>query len=237
MEPSWMNEPSSGDTHELRDKAQEQQRTVKDEAVDLRETTRGRLGQEVDRRSTEIGSAAREVATAVRGSSSRLRAEGKELPATVAEKAAQGLERARSYLEGSDPQRIMADVDDVARRMPWVVVGAGVLAGFGLARVPRVGAFVGGAAAGLLAGMLIPTTRVEDERVGPTGERLRERAIETGERAIDRGAELASRAGDRATETMERTGEGVDDAVPPSGASMWSLPAAPDASRGRALGE
>jgi len=180
MEPSWMNEPSSGDTHELRDKVQEQQRTVKDEAVDARETTRGRLGQEVDRRSTEIGSAPREVATAVRGSSSRLRAEGKELPATVAEKAAQGLERARSYLEGSDPQRIMADVDDVARRMPWVVVGAGVLAGFGLARAPRVGAFVGGAAAGLLAGMLIPTTRVEDERLSEKSLVLTPSMVHTG---------------------------------------------------------
>lgn len=133
---TWTDE-SSGDTQVLRDKAEQLQSTVKDEVVDLRETARGRLEQEVDRRSTEFGSGAREVATAVRGSSSRLRSGGNDLPAAVAEKTADGLERVGSYLEQTDAERLMADVNDLGRRVPWLFIGAGVLAGFGLARVLR----------------------------------------------------------------------------------------------------
>jgi hypothetical protein len=42
-----------------------------------------------------------------------------------------------------------------------------------------------------VAGLLIPSTRVEDERIGPMADQVKDRAKETGQEAIERGKHVA----------------------------------------------
>jgi hypothetical protein len=109
--------------------------TAKDQVVELRDTARTRIEEEVDRRRTELGTGARRVADATRETGDQLRGEGKELPAMLIERAAMGMERAASYLESTDAEQVWQDVRDVGRRMPWLFVAAGAVVGFSASRM------------------------------------------------------------------------------------------------------
>lgn len=61
----------------------------------------------------------------------------------------------------------------------------------GVAQENPLGLAVGAAAAGFLAGMLIPGSRVEDEKLGPMADQVKQQAKETGQEAIERGREAA----------------------------------------------
>lgn len=75
-----------------------------------------------------------------------------------------------------------------------------------------IGLAIGGAAAGFLAGLLAPSTRMEDERLGPMADDVKEAAMETGREAMERGKQVAQDAGQTALETAkERAGEEGDE--------------------------
>lgn len=59
----------------------------------------------------------------------------------------------------------------------------------------------GAAAAGLLVGMLLPSTRFEDERLGETADELKRQATETGREAVHRGGQVAEDAAQAAKES------------------------------------
>jgi ElaB/YqjD/DUF883 family membrane-anchored ribosome-binding protein len=107
---------------------------VQEKAQDVKGQASGRLRQEVDSRSTEAGSQLQSTAQAMRSTSEQLRDEGKEAPAKVAEAVAQRAERLGGYLTGADADRILRDVEDVARRQPWLVAFGGAALGFLAAR-------------------------------------------------------------------------------------------------------
>jgi gas vesicle protein len=77
----------------------------------------------------------------------------------------------------------------------------------GVAQENPIGLALGGVAAGFLVGMLLPSTKVEDERVGPLADQVKETAAETGKEALDRGREVAEQAVDAA---KEAGGEAMD---------------------------
>src|SRR4051794_9436152 len=64
-----------------------------------------------------------------------------------------------------------------------------------------LGLAVGAVAVGFLAGMLIPSTRVEDEKLGPVADDVKERAKETGQEALARGKQVAQDAAQTAKES------------------------------------
>ena len=64
----------------------------------------------------------------------------------------------------------------------------------GVAQENPLGLAVGAMAAGFLAGMLMPSSRVEDEKLGPMADEVKERAKETGQEAIERGRDAAQDA-------------------------------------------
>ncbi len=66
---------------------------------------------------------------------------------------------------------------------------------------------VGSAAVGFLAGVAMPSTRAEDEKVGPMAQQVKERARETGEEAVSRGKEVAQEAAQSAKETARERGQ------------------------------
>jgi gas vesicle protein len=57
-----------------------------------------------------------------------------------------------------------------------------------------LGLAVGGAAVGFVAGMLLPSTRVEDEHLGEAAQKVRETASEAGHEALERGKDVAQSA-------------------------------------------
>jgi len=69
-----------------------------------------------------------------------------------------------------------------------------------------LGLAVGAVAVGFLAGMLIPTTRVEDEKLGPVADDVKERAKETGQEALERGKQVAQEAAHSAAQTAQESG-------------------------------
>jgi hypothetical protein len=70
-----------------------------------------------------------------------------------------------------------------------------------------LGLAIAGAAAGFIAGVLTPSTRVEDERIGPVSDELKSTAAETGREALERGKVVAQEATATALETAQDVGQ------------------------------
>jgi gas vesicle protein len=74
-----------------------------------------------------------------------------------------------------------------------------------------LGLAVGAIAAGFLAGMLAPSTRVEDERLGPMADDVKDRATQTGQEALERGKQVAQDAAETAKDSAQSHGEDLRD--------------------------
>jgi hypothetical protein len=71
----------------------------------------------------------------------------------------------------------------------------------GMAKENPLGLAIGAAAIGFLAGLAVPSTRVEDERLGPVADQVKDKVKETGQEALDRGKQVAQEVASTATET------------------------------------
>ena len=98
----------------------------------------------------------------------------------------QGPCRARPRTASSAPTPDTGDVKHQARRAKSV------------AEENPLGLAVGAIAVGFLAGMLIPSTRVEDEKLGAISDDVIDRAKETGQEALERGKQVAQDAAETA---------------------------------------
>jgi hypothetical protein len=70
-----------------------------------------------------------------------------------------------------------------------------------------LGLAVGAAALGFVAGLLIPSTRVENERMGEMSDRVVDAAKETASDAVERGKQVAEEAAETAKESGKEQGE------------------------------
>ena len=110
-------------------KVQDVASTAQEKADELASKGRNRLSEQLDQRTTEVGSQARSVADVLRRSTKPLQEQGNGTAANVANGAAERIERAGSYLEEKSGDDILMDIEDFARRRPWVVTGLGLLGG------------------------------------------------------------------------------------------------------------
>jgi uncharacterized protein YpuA (DUF1002 family) len=122
-------------TAQATERAQEVAGQAKDKAQEAAGQAKGRVREQVDQRSTEAGKQVSTTAGDLRSVSEELRKQGKDTPARVAEQAADRTERLGSYLTESDADRILGDVEDLARRQPWTVVAGGLALGFAASRL------------------------------------------------------------------------------------------------------
>jgi hypothetical protein len=74
----------------------------------------------------------------------------------------------------------------------------------GIAQENPLGLALGGVAVGFIAGLVIPSTRVEDERLGPVADDVKDIAKETGQEVLERGKDVAQQAASSATETAQQ---------------------------------
>lgn len=106
----------------------------KEQVRETTETVRSRMREQVDRRSTEAGGQVRSTAQALRSTSERLRGEGQDAPARATARAAEQAERIGGWLERSDADRMLHDVEDFGRRQPMAVAAIGLALGLAASR-------------------------------------------------------------------------------------------------------
>ena len=73
----------------------------------------------------------------------------------------------------------------------------------GVAQENPLGLAVGAAAVGFVAGMLMPSTKMEDERLGPVADQVKIQARQTGHDAIEHGKQIAQDAAQVAGEKAQ----------------------------------
>jgi ElaB/YqjD/DUF883 family membrane-anchored ribosome-binding protein len=130
-------------------------------------------------------------------------------------------------------ENMKSKVSDTATRAKEAVVGTASRAGdatpsrgqvkqagrraAGLAKENPLGLAIGAAAIGFLAGLAVPSTRVEDEKLGPVADQVKDKVKETGQEALDRGKqvaqEVASTAADTARERTQEHGQELADSA------------------------
>jgi ElaB/YqjD/DUF883 family membrane-anchored ribosome-binding protein len=126
-----------GATAQAKDKAQEVADQAQEKAQQAAGQARDQVRSQIDERSTQAGQQVSTHAEDLRSVGDQLRQQGKEQPAKLAEQAAQRLEKAGSWLQESDADRILGDVEDFARRNPWAVMAGGLALGFAASRVMK----------------------------------------------------------------------------------------------------
>lgn len=96
-------------------------------------------------------------------------------------------------------------------------VKAGAREVVGVAQENPIGLALGGLAAGFLVGMVLPSSKLEDEKVGPIADQVKETAVETAEEAVDRGREVASQVAEQAVEGAKELGQQTMDTAKQAG--------------------
>jgi ElaB/YqjD/DUF883 family membrane-anchored ribosome-binding protein len=134
MATEQTTERAEGTVAQAQEKGQElvsqAQQQVKEKADEIRGEAGVRLREQVDERSTQAGQQVQAIGQALRRGSEQLRAEGKETPAGAIEQAAQRAEDLGSYLQQANADKILGDIENFARRRPWITAATGALAGF-----------------------------------------------------------------------------------------------------------
>ena len=111
-----------------------------------------------------------------------------DVPGRAKEAVSSRVDSVKSAISGSTP-----DSDDVKQ---------GAQKAAGIAKENPLGLAIGATAVGFIAGLALPSTRVEDERIGPMADQVKEKAKETGQEAMERGKHVA----EQAAETVKEEG-------------------------------
>jgi ElaB/YqjD/DUF883 family membrane-anchored ribosome-binding protein len=109
--------------------------SAQEKAAELKEQGKSKLGETLDQRTNQAGEQARKVAQALRQSGEQLRNQddGQQI-AGVAQGAADRIERLGDYLSRASGDELLRDVEDFARRRPWMIAGIGLVAGLSASR-------------------------------------------------------------------------------------------------------
>ncbi len=112
------------------------------QTTDVRETaqkavdqSKSFLGKQVDDRTTQLGQQIGSVAQELRSAGDQIKQN--PLAAPVAGYVDQGVgyvERLGQYLEDADSDRLIGDLEDLARRQPWTVAAGALVLGFAASR-------------------------------------------------------------------------------------------------------
>jgi gas vesicle protein len=152
------------------------------------EQTRERMGDTVDALGykTDVKSRAKESVTGkVEGVKDKLVGAKESVTETVG--------GAKDSVAGATPSG--ADVQQGAKRA------------VGVAQENPLGLAVGAVAVGFLAGMLIPSTRVENEKIGPMADQVKDQVSSTAHEALEHGKAVVSETASSAAEAAKQTAQ------------------------------
>lgn len=83
----------------------------------------------------------------------------------------------------------------------------------GVVQENPLGLAIGAAAVGFIAGLVIPSTKVEDQRLGPVADQVKEHARQTGQEAIEHGKQIAQDTAHTAADKAQEVASEVKDAA------------------------
>jgi ElaB/YqjD/DUF883 family membrane-anchored ribosome-binding protein len=127
-----------------------------------------------------------------------------DVPARAKESVSETLDGVKAKLTGTTSRISSAapDADDMRDAGRQAV---------GLVQENPLGLAIAAAAAGFLAGMLVLSTRIEDEQLGPVSDQVKQQVRQTGEEALERGKQVAQETAQAATESAKRAASEVCD--------------------------
>ena len=125
---------TEGTGGQAKEKAHEVGAAAQEKAQQGAEQAKSKLREQVEQRSTQAAEQVSTSATDLRTVGEELRKQGKDTPAKLADQAAERAEQVGSYLQESDADKILSDLEDFARRQPWAVVAGGLALGFAASR-------------------------------------------------------------------------------------------------------
>ncbi|HZT95750.1 MAG TPA: hypothetical protein VFB34_02825 [Chloroflexota bacterium] len=108
----------------------EQKQQIQQKAGQVSDQVSGQITSQVGARANQVGGQASSIADALRSSGRQLEEQGQTAPANVINMAADRADQLGTYLSSSDPNQILADVEDFCRQQPWVVIAGGIALGF-----------------------------------------------------------------------------------------------------------
>ena len=108
---------------------------VREAAQNAVQQGRSLLDKQVDERTTQIGLQVGSVARELHTVGDQLRASGPAaLAAGYVDQAADLVERLGTYLQDADSERLMADLESIARANPWGLAAGALVLGFATSR-------------------------------------------------------------------------------------------------------
>jgi Protein of unknown function (DUF3618) len=115
-----------------------------------------------------------------------------DVPSRAKDKVVDVKDRIAAKVTGTMPDS--GDVKDQARKAK------------GLAQDNPLGLAIGAVAVGFLAGLAIPATRLENERIGPVADAVKDRARDLGSDAVEHGKAVASDVAAAAKDAAQESG-------------------------------
>lgn len=106
-----------------------------------------------------------------------------------------------------DPSAVTSGARDAASKAGDVLPSAQqVKRAASVAQSNPLGLMIGAAAVGFVTGMMIPSTRMEDERIGELADDLKQQVREVGQEAAQRGREVVEQTAEAAGEAVQSVG-------------------------------
>jgi hypothetical protein len=106
----------------------------------IKDKAKGIIIDQIDRRTTDLGNVVSGHVSNLRDMGNSLRSDGQNGTASLVDMAADRLNQVSTYLTQTDGDRIIHDIENVARTQPVVTAAAGLLFGLTAARLLKAGA-------------------------------------------------------------------------------------------------
>jgi len=124
-------------SEQVKERVGEGAQQMQQKASEAKVKTREQLRQQVDSRSTQAGEQMTKTGSALRQTAQQLRGDQQEQQAKILEGVAERTDRFGRYLTETDGDRMLRDVERMARQRPWLVAGGGMVLGFLAARFTK----------------------------------------------------------------------------------------------------
>jgi ElaB/YqjD/DUF883 family membrane-anchored ribosome-binding protein len=121
-------------TEQVKERVSDSAQQVQQKAVEARQQTRDRVRQQIDSRSSRAGEQMTRTSSALRQTAQQLRGDEQEQQANVLDAVAERTERLGRYLNETNGEQLLRDVERMARQRPWLVAGGGAVVGLVAAR-------------------------------------------------------------------------------------------------------
>ena len=120
----------------------------------------------------------------------------------------------KTDVTGRAKEAVSGEVDAVRSKVSGASPdGQDVRRAAGIAKENPLGLGVGAVAAGFVVGLLLPSTNVEDDKIGPLADDVKTKVKETGQEAVERGKQVAEEAAETAKQAGREQAEGLRDSA------------------------